>query len=74
MFENEQDIVDTLLADHQEFQVLFKEHSDLKERVKDAEQGVLPMEDLELNVLKREKLRTKDRMSHIIEEYRRAHA
>jgi uncharacterized protein YdcH (DUF465 family) len=74
MFEYDQAIVDTLLHDNQRFQELYKQHHDLKERVKSAELGVLPMDDVALGTMKREKLLAKDKMAAMIEEYRREHA
>ena len=74
MFEYDQAIVETLLHDNQRFQELYKQHHDLKEKVKNAELGVLPMDDSTLGTMKREKLLAKDKMAAMIEEYRREHA
>ena len=74
MFEYDEAIVDTLLHDNQHFQELYKQHHDLKERVKSAERGVLPTDDVALGTMKREKLHAKDKMAAIIEEYRRENA
>ena len=74
MFEYDQAIVDTLLHDNQRFQELYKQHHALKEKVKSAELGVLPMDGATLGTMKREKLLAKDKMAAMIEEYRREHA
>jgi uncharacterized protein YdcH (DUF465 family) len=74
MFEYDQAIVETLLHDNQRFQELYKQHHDLKERVKSAELGVRPMDDVSLGTMKREKLLAKDKMAAMIEDYRREHA
>lgn len=74
MFEFEQDIVNVLLEDDPHFQSLFKQHHDLKEKVRDAESGLVPMDNLSLAALKKEKLLAKDRMAAMIERYRREHA
>jgi len=74
MFEYDQAIVDTLLHDNQRFQELYNQHHKLKEKVKDAEIGVVPLDDTSLGTMKREKLLAKDRMAAMIEEYRREHA
>jgi uncharacterized protein YdcH (DUF465 family) len=74
MFEYDQAIVDTLLHDNQRFQELYNQHHKLKEKVKDAEIGVVPLDDSTLGTMKREKLLAKDRMAAMIEEYRREHA
>ncbi len=74
MFEYDQAIVDTLLHDNQRFQELYNQHHKLKEKVKDAELGVLPLDGVTLGTMNREKLLAKDRMAAMIEEYRREHA
>ena len=73
MFEYDLEIVETLLNDNQTFQKLYKKHHELKEKVRDAELGVLPIDDLTLGTMKKEKLLAKDRMAAIIEDYRRTH-
>jgi len=74
MFEYDKAIVDTLLHDNQRFQELYEKHHALKEKVKNAELGVLPMDGVALGTMKREKLLAKDKMAAMIEEYRREHA
>ena len=74
MFEYDQDIVEVLLNDNERFQALFEEHNSLKERVRDAELGVLPLDDVSLGTMKKEKLLAKDKMAAMIEQYRREHA
>ena len=74
MFEYDQDIVEVLLNDNEQFQALYKEHNALKEKVRDAEIGVLPLDALSLGTMKKEKLLAKDKMAAIIEQYRREHA
>ena len=73
MFEYDQDIVEVLLNDNERFQALFSEHNSLKERVRDAELGVLPLDDVSLGTMKKEKLLAKDKMAAMIEQYRREH-
>ena len=74
MFEYDQDIVEVLLNDNEQFQALYQEHNALKEKVRDAELGVLPLDALSLGTMKKEKLLAKDKMAAIIEQYRREHA
>lgn len=74
MFEYDQNIVTTLLNDNEDFQLLYKQHNDLKEKVRSAELGVLPLDDVTLGTMKKEKLLTKDKMAAMIEQYRREHA
>ena len=73
MFEYDQDIVEVLLNDNEQFQALYKEHNALKEKVRDAEIGVLPLDALSLGTMKKEKLLAKDKMAAMIEQYRREH-
>jgi len=74
MFEYDQEIVEVLLSDNKQFQALYEEHDTLKKKVRDAELGVLPLDDLSLGTMKKEKLLAKDRMAAMIEQYRREHA
>ena len=74
MFEYDQDIVTSLLNDNPQFQELFKQHNELKEKVRNAELGVLPIDDFTLGTMKKEKLLAKDKMAAMIEQYRREHA
>lgn len=74
MFEYDEKIVNSLLTDSNDFQSLYRRHRELKEKVRDAEIGVLPLDDLTLSSMKKEKLLTKDKMAAMIEDYRRAHA
>ena len=74
MFEYDQAIVQALLSDSEEFQGLYRRHHDLKEKVRDAEIGVLPLDDLTLGAMKKEKLQAKDLMAAMINDYRRDHA
>ena len=53
---------------------LYRQHATLKTRVHEAENGIHPLDDLAMNILKRQKLLAKDRMAHIIQHYQREHA
>lgn len=74
MFEYDQKIVEALLDSNEEFQALYKEHNELKEKVHKAEIGTRPLDDLTLGHMKKTKLMGKDRMAELIREYREAHA
>ena len=74
MFEYDKQIVTTLLNANEDFQELYKQHNDLKEKVRSAELGVLPMDDITLGTMKKEKLLAKDKMAIMIEQYRRQNA
>jgi len=71
MFEFEREIVETLVHDDKQFEELYNQHHDLKEKVRDAELGVLPINDVALGKMKKEKLLTKDRMAAMIADYKR---
>jgi len=73
MFEFDQEIVNALLTENADFKRLYEKHGKLKQRVQDANERTQPMDDTELENLKKEKLMLKDRMASIINDYRRAH-
>ncbi|RFF27597.1 MULTISPECIES: YdcH family protein [unclassified Wenzhouxiangella] len=68
MFENQKDQVEVMLKNNDEFRRLYNQHQQLEKRVLAAENGTAPMEDLALNELKREKLRTKDQLTRMMEQ------
>ncbi len=74
MFEYEQDIVEQLRSSNKQFEKLYNEHRKLKTKVRDAELGILPLDDYRLEVMKKEKLLMKDRMAAMIAQYKRQHS
>ncbi|HZX78317.1 YdcH family protein [Lysobacter sp.] len=63
MFEERpQPEIEALMKANPEFRQLYQRHKDLDKRVMDAELGVLPIDDLTLAQMKREKLAAKDRL------------
>ena len=63
MFEEQpQQQVEALIRSNPEFRQLYQRHRDLDKRVMDAELGVLPIDDMTLGQMKREKLAAKDRL------------
>ena len=66
MTENERRVRERLLEQSDEFRGLHERHNELKIKVRDAELGHVPMDSMRLGELKREKLRTKDRMAVLI--------
>ena len=74
MFEYDQEIVDNLLVENSDFKRMYDKHVELKEKVHSANIGAEPMDDVTLENMKKEKLMLKDRMSVLIESYRREHA
>jgi hypothetical protein len=73
MFEYDQHIVNSLLSENNDFKRLYDKYDMLKQRVKEANAGVVPMDNFSLENIKKEKLLLKDRMAHMIEDYRQAH-
>lgn len=63
MFEEQpQPEIDALIKSNPEFKQLYQHHKSLDKKVMDAELGVLPIDDLTLTQMKREKLAAKDRL------------
>jgi uncharacterized protein len=54
--------IEALMKANPEFKQLYQRHKDLDKRVMDAELGVLPIDDITLAQMKREKLAAKDRL------------
>ncbi|MCM2311838.1 MAG: YdcH family protein [Steroidobacteraceae bacterium] len=66
MFESQPESeVEALLASDEEFRKLFRRHQELDKQVLDAELGTLPLDDVTLLQMKREKLHAKDRLTRM---------
>ena len=70
MFEGHQQEVETMMLSNAEFRVLYMRHRELDKQVLDAElgpllSGVLPLDDMTLVRLKKEKLWAKDKLTHL---------
>ena len=64
MFEqHEREDVESLMHSNTEFRQLYHLHRELDSKVRDAELGVLPMDDVTLHNLKKEKLWAKDKLT-----------
>lgn len=69
MFEGQpQAEVEALLKANAEFRQLYHRHKELDKQVLDAELGVLPVDDVRLSQMKREKLAAKDRLTRMYDE------
>lgn len=73
MFEYDQQIVESLLEQDNDFKRLYNKHHLLNQHVDEANSGCVVMDQLELETLKKEKLLIKDQMADMIEHYRRTH-
>lgn len=66
MFEGQpQSEIDALIKTDPEFKQLYERHRKLNKKVTDAELGVLPIDDVTLGQMKREKLHAKERLLRI---------
>lgn len=55
-----------LLANNTEFRKLYHRHRKLDKQTKNADLGVFPLDAMALGELKREKLRTKTQLTHML--------
>jgi uncharacterized protein YdcH (DUF465 family) len=68
MFEGQpQADLDAIMKSNNEFKQLYQRHKELDRQVLDAELGVLPIDDITLARMKREKLAAKDRLTRLYE-------
>ena len=74
MFEYDEEIVEALLKESVDFKRLYDKYLNLKREVDSANVGDSPIEDMELERMKKEKLFLKDQMASIIEDYRKENA
>jgi uncharacterized protein YdcH (DUF465 family) len=65
MFEGQPQAEVEALMHNPEFKQLYQRHKQLDKQVLDAELGVLPIDDLTLTQMKREKLAAKDRLTRL---------
>ena len=69
MFESQSPTeVEALIEANAEFRRLYRRHKELDKQVLDAELGVLPIDDMRLMQMKREKLAAKDRLTRMFEQ------
>ena len=73
MLHEYRDIVSKLKVENAHFAKIFEKHNELDALITEVEEGRKPMDDLELEKLKKEKLRLKDEAYAMILEYKKAH-
>jgi len=66
MFEHRQHQMEKMMKENPEFLRIFNRHQELDRLVTDAEFGTIPMEDLALVKLKKEKLFAKDQLARMM--------
>lgn len=74
MFENQQETVDALILNSEQFRRLYDKHAVVKTQVTQAINGDVAIEDLTLEQLKKQKLHLKDQMAVLIKDYNSHHA
>jgi uncharacterized protein YdcH (DUF465 family) len=67
MFEHQQERMEKLMRENEDFLRIYNRHQELDKKVTAAELGTAPMEDLALNQLKKEKLWAKDQLARIMD-------
>ena len=67
MFEHRQEQMERMKQENEDFLRVFNRHQELDKRVIAAEVGTVPMEDLALNQLKKEKLWAKDKLARMMD-------
>ncbi len=74
MLHEYRDEISKLKQENAHFAKIFEKHNELDQKVEDAEAGRIPMTDVELETLKKEKLRLKDEAYKMILEYKKSQA
>lgn len=68
MFEDQQELVEKLLASNADFKELHDQHQALKKTIWESETGVTPKDDYSIDRMKKEKLQLKDKMAALLQE------
>lgn len=73
MLHEYRDIISKLKQENAHFAKIFEKHNELDDRIKEVEEGREHMDDLELEKLKKEKLKLKDEAYAMILQYKKEH-
>ncbi|MDR0665932.1 MAG: YdcH family protein [Campylobacteraceae bacterium] len=73
MLHEYRDIITKLKQEDAHFAKIFEKHNDLDQKILDVEEGREYLEHLELETLKKEKLRLKDEAYALIVKYKKEH-
>jgi len=73
MLHEYKDIISKLKVENAHFAKIFEKHNELDDLITEVEEGRKPMDDFELEKLKKEKLKLKDEAYAMIIEYKKAH-
>jgi len=74
MLHEYRDEIHELKQQNAHFAKIFEKHNELDQKIEDAEAGRIPMTDMELETLKKEKLLLKDEAYKMIMDYRKSKA
>lgn len=66
MWHEYRDLMTKLKGKDRHFDHLFEKHNELDDKVKDAEEGRIHIDDMELKALKKEKLRVKEELGQYL--------
>lgn len=72
MLDVDQETLDKLLAENEDFKSMYQRHAELNKKVDKAGRGELALSDQAFAEMKKEKLVLKDRMTDIIHHYESA--
>ncbi len=73
MLHEYRDIISKLKQENAHFAKIFEKHNELDDRITEIEEGREHLDDLELEKLKKEKLRLKDEAYAMILKYKKEH-
>ncbi|MDD3324793.1 MAG: YdcH family protein [Sulfurospirillaceae bacterium] len=73
MLHEYRDIISKIKVDNAHFAKIFEKHNDLDQKITDVEEGREHMSDLDLETMKKEKLRLKDEAYSMIVAYKKEH-
>lgn len=68
MFNDDSQQTEELMRSDKAFRVLYHQHRKLDSKIRDADLGVLPIDDATLTTMKKEKLQTKERLLRMWEQ------
>ena len=71
MLHEYRDVISALKVENAHFAKIFEKHNDLDQKITDVEEGREHMEQIELEKLKKEKLKLKDEAYAMILEYKK---
>lgn len=72
MFHEYRDEISKLKQQNAHFEKIFNEHNELDQKIANAENGIEPLGNLEIETLKKQKLLLKDQVYAMIMEYKKS--